>query len=112
MSVPQGVYTAATLTFGDVDLTCEPNLSTGDGTDTAIIGGFGFPSTMVPIVNLPTPITITGSAMGLSLDLQVSKSIQFSSCPSLGIGEYTFTPAFNLTPITLSPQPTNAGNGN
>jgi len=62
-------------------------------------------------VNLPTPITITGAAMALSLDLQVSKSIQFSACPSLGVGQYSFTPAFNLTPVTFASHPSNVGNG-
>jgi hypothetical protein len=49
--------------------------------------------------------------MALSLDLQVSKSIQFSACPSLGVGQYSFTPAFNLTPVTFASHPSNVGNG-
>jgi hypothetical protein len=111
VSIPQGIYTAAALTFGDVQFECEPNPSTGDGTDSATIGGFGIPSTQVPVVASPTPIKISGTAMGLSLDLQVSKSIQFNSCPSIGAGQYFFAPTFTLTPVPLSSQPTNAGNG-
>ena len=111
VSVPKDVYTSAAIIFGNALFDCEPNPSTGDGADWALFGGFGLPSTLIPIVNLPTPIKVTGSAMGLSLDLQVSKSIQFGSCPSLGVGQYTFTPTFNLTPVTLASQPSNVGNG-
>ncbi len=111
VSIPQGVYTVATLTFGDVDLLCQTNPSTGYIGYAAIIGGFGLPSTTIPAISIPDPLKVTGTAMALSLNLQVSESVQFSSCSDLGAGEYSFTPTFNLTPIALSSQPTNAGNG-
>jgi hypothetical protein len=50
--------------------------------------------------------------MALSLDLLVSQSETFSRCYNPG-GEYTFTftPTFNLSPLTLSSPPTNSANG-
>src|ERR1700674_3309772 len=59
-------------------------------------------------VTLSSPITITGTAMGLLLDLQVSQSATFSSCDLQGATS-TITPTFNLIPFAISLQPTKSG---
>jgi hypothetical protein len=104
-SVPQDVYTAATATTaGHGGFACVSLLSSG-GLQTS----YSAPA-MSATVTLPSPITITGTAMGLLLDLQVSQSATFSSCDLRG-ATATITPTFNLTPFAVSPHPTNLENG-
>jgi hypothetical protein len=110
VSVPQGVYTAATATLGGTTFACESNPNTGVYGGSVVIYSLYGPISTIPVVNVAAPITIKGSAMALSLDLLVSESVQFDTCPSIG-STYSFTPTFNLTPVTLSPQPTNVTNG-
>jgi hypothetical protein len=63
-------------------------------------------------VTLPSPITVTGDSMALSLDLLVLQSATIGSCLNVdGFTGYSLTPTFNLTPLSLSSSPTNAGNG-
>jgi len=58
------------------------------------------------------PITVTGSAMGLVLDLQVSQTAPFNGgCSSSLTNTVTITPTFSLTPISIEAQPTNSANG-
>ena len=65
-----------------------------------------------PVANLASPITVTGSSMVLSLNLQVSSSAVFPSCYSEPIfSGYSLSPTFSLTPLFVSSSPTNAGNG-
>jgi hypothetical protein len=108
VSVPQGIYTAAAATNLGYDFVCVTQVP---GTlATATFGDpYGGPNATI---NLPTPITITGDSMALSLDMLVSQSATISSCyvPN-GYPTWTISPTFNLTPLTLSPQPTNAENG-
>jgi Domain of unknown function (DUF5666) len=63
-------------------------------------------------VNLSAPITITGDAMGLSLNLLVAQSATYSACydPN-AISTYSITPTFNLTPMAFSSEPTSPENG-
>ena len=105
VSVPQDVYSAATATISYSTFTCI-SLSPGE-LQTSEFGLNGTPSATV---TLPSPITVTGTAMGLSLDLQVSQSATFSSCNLQG-ATYSITPMFNLSPVAVSSQPTNVGNG-
>jgi hypothetical protein len=77
--------------------------------------GYTLPSQVT--VNLPAPITITGTAMGLSLDLLVSQSASWTpgSCSQLqnsnASSSYAITPTFDLTPVTIAAQPTNSTTG-
>lgn len=107
VSVPQGIYTSATATLGGAVFVC---LSQVPG------GGLGIANYSVidqgPTVTLPAPITVTGSSMALVLDMQASSSAVFSNCWTTPPFEgFSMTPTFNLTPFTLSPSPTNSGNG-
>jgi hypothetical protein len=105
VSVPRDVYTAATVTTqNSATFVC---ISQPPGAlQISEFGGGAQPVT----VNLPSPITITGTAMGLLLDLQVSQSATFSSCSGQG-ATFSITPTFNLTPFAMSAQPTNVENG-
>jgi len=64
VSVPQDVYTSATATIGGSLFTC---VTLDPSSNSLVIGEFAHgstPSSQVT-VNVPTPITITGTAVGL-----------------------------------------------
>lgn len=107
VSVPQDVYTSATATIDGSQFTCV-SLESSGGFQTSTFALYGTqPSTLT----LPSPITVTGTAMGLSLDLQVGQSATYSSCQG-GTGvTYSITPTFNVNPVALSSQPTSVENG-
>ena len=108
VSIPQGVYTSATATSDGGEATCDFLDSNGYNThsntfDIAVPAPFK--------VTLPAPITVTGASMGLVLKFLVSQSVVVpANCP-LSTTPYSFTPAFLLTPITSTAQPTNSANG-
>ncbi len=107
VSVPQDVYTAATATIGGSQFTCV-SLDPSGGLDTSTFSILGTqPSTLM----LSSPITITGTAMGLSLDLQVGQSATFSNCEGGALTTYSITPTFNVSPVVISSQPTSVENG-
>lgn len=107
VSVPQDIYSSATVTFGGAVFVC---LGQVPG------GGLGIANYSIvdqaPVVNLASPITITGNSMALQLNMQVSSSAVFGMCwtdpPFEG---FSMTPTFDLSPFTLSASPTNSGNG-
>lgn len=109
VSVPQDVYTEAAVTIGNSWFNCETINPSGSLT----LSYFFYLNIQTPVtVNLPAPITITGTAMGLMLDLQVSQSASFpSTCYVDGIEPFSITPTFNLTPALISSPPTNVDNG-
>jgi hypothetical protein len=115
LSIPQGVYTAAAATLGYAQFTCvtlSPQGSAAPGGIDSNTFAYGQTPTANVSVNLPSPITITGEGMGLSLDLLVSQSASYpNGCYTTGLEPFSITPTFNLTPLTLSSQPTNANNG-
>lgn len=110
VSVPQDTYSSATAVYGGsapvcVGLQSSPNEIVIDGS----LNGAGTPNVTV---NVLTPITVTGTAMGLVLNLQVSKSAPFSGgCSQALTGAVQVAPVFNLTPLTIATQPTNSANG-
>ncbi|MHB1839307.1 MAG: DUF5666 domain-containing protein [Acidobacteriaceae bacterium] len=112
VGIPQDVYTSATATLGNgpypfpicVGLEADGSLLTN--------GSIAIYSTLPNVtVNLPAPITVTGTTMGLALDLQVSKSVSPFSCVPPTNGAASITPTFNLTPVVIAAQPTNSTNG-
>jgi hypothetical protein len=107
VSVPQDIYTSATVTLGGAVFVCVAQVPGG---------GLGIANYSImnqgPTVSLPTPITVTGSSMGLLLNMQVSTSAVFPTCWTTPAFEgYSMTPTFNLAPIVLSTSPTDSGNG-
>jgi hypothetical protein len=116
LPIPQGIYTAATAVIGSASFTCltvTPASSDSPGSLDESTYAYGYTPDNQVTVNLASPITVTGDAMGLTLNLQVSQSANFpSTCyPGTGIASFSITPTFNLTPMTFAAQPTNAGNG-
>src|ERR1700733_2654079 len=107
VSVPQGIYTSATATLGGAVFVCLAQVP-GEGLG---IANYSIVN-QGPTVSFPSPITVTGSSMGLLLNMQVSSSAIFSDCwtnpPFEG---FSMAPTFNLSPIVLSTSPTNSGNG-
>jgi len=107
VSVPQDIYTSATVTIGGAVFVCIAQVPGG---------GLGIANYSIvnqgPTVNLASPITVTGGSMALLLNMQVSSSAVFSACwttpPFAG---FSLTPTFDLAPLVLSASPTNSGNG-
>lgn len=110
VGIPQGIYTSATATIGGAQFTCLTQIA-GGGLDTSTFA-YGYTPNSNVTVTLPSPVTITGESMGLSLDLQVLQSATYSACYDPNdLYTYSITPTFNLTPATFSSPPTNPENG-
>jgi len=109
VSVPQGIYTSAAATVTEAFPACAGQSEGTLFVDEAL-GGVNGPTAAT--IASTQPITVTGSAMGLVLDLQVSQTARFSgACSSSLTNSVPITPTFNVTPITISTQPTNSANG-
>jgi uncharacterized protein DUF5666 len=106
-SVPQGTYTAATVEVGTCQFTMfSKDPSTGGPLTATFQEGTCGQGTGNTTVKLSGPITISGQVMALSFNLQVSQS--YTLTPP---NTFTVSPVFTLTPIVVSPQPTNEQNG-
>jgi hypothetical protein len=110
--VPQDVYTSATVTivYSSYMSCVVYNAPSNPGGLTIFVNTpFTLVQGPVPLtVNVPAPITITGTAMGISLNMLLPQSA-LSACTDYG--SVQSMPTFNLTPVTFSPQPTNSENG-
>ena len=104
VSIPRGTYVSANATYNGATPVCNAQTSGSNETDT-LTGGAN------ETINLPNPITVDGTAMGLVLDLKVSTYP--GQCPTPA--EYPTAPpvtaAFDLTPLTIAAQPTSSTNG-
>jgi len=110
-SIPQDVYTAAKISLNGGQFVCI-EIGPDGGEQTLDTSTYNFQGVSDVTVNLPSPITVTGTSMGVSLDLLVAQSASYSACFTPGgASTSSFTPTFNLTPLTLSSSPTNAANG-
>jgi hypothetical protein len=108
VTVPQGIYSSATVTVGQAAFVCLVQDPETGGLEIATYSIIN----QGPTVNLASPITVTGSSMALLLNMQVSTSAVFPGCYSSPPFEgFSLTPTFNLTPFALSASPTNSGNG-
>lgn len=104
VSIPQGTYVSASAAYnGGATPVC--NAQGAGSNQTATLPGGGSET-----INLPNPITVDGTAMGLVLDLKVST---YPGCPTPA--QFPSAPpvraAFDLTPLTIAAQPTNSTNG-
>lgn len=95
VAVPQDVYTAANVSLSSAALTCVTLLSSGS-LDSSTFADNGNP---VATVTLPQAITISGTNLGLELNLQVSASAQIGACSDSAT--FSFTPSFVLTAFDL-----------
>jgi hypothetical protein len=112
-SIPQDVYTSATLAPGGFSGFVCIALGPVDGQETLATDSFdNVVQTSAVTVTLPSPITVTGASMGLSLNLQVSQSATVGDCLTPdGFEGFSVNPAFTLTALNLSSSPTNSANG-
>jgi len=109
-NVPQDVYTSAIVSLGVTSFTCVGLLSIQEPQVWVIGTGLGpVPSSDVTVI-LPKPIAVSGTSMGLLLDMQVSKSASIGSGCS-GNQPASLTPNFVVTPVNLAAQPTNSSDG-
>jgi len=108
VSVPQDIYTSAALTYVDSSFTCV-TIANGNLYFSTYANSLG---TQSATVNLPSPITVSGSSMGLLLDLQASQSASIPpGCYQPNFPAYSITPTFNLSALTIASQRSNAQNG-
>jgi hypothetical protein len=110
VTLPQDTYTTATITVGGAQFSCVALDSSSNGLDVSTFAYGDTPSNQVT-VNFPAPVKIAGTAMGLTLDMQVAKSATYGTCQPGGIDPYSINPTFNLTGFDFSSQPANGGNG-
>ena len=105
VSIPQGVYTSAAATISEAVPACAGQ-SAGSLLMDEALGELNGPT--AASIELPQPITVTGTAMGLVLDLQVSKTAPFNGgCSNSLTNAVNITPTFRLTSISIAAQPTN-----
>jgi hypothetical protein len=107
VSIPQGTYTSATATSDGIEAACDVLDSDGYTADSNLFGN-DIPG--ANSVTLPAPITVTGESMSLLLDSLVSQSATVPGNCDI-YGTFSVSPAFLLTPMTVSAQPTNSANG-
>ncbi len=116
VSVPQGIYTAATVQImGGSSFDCvtfSPPNTQGPGSLWISEFAYGFVPNNMVTVSLPSPITVTGASMGLLMNLDVAQSAMYPGCgPDFNDGPFSITPTFSLTPLLISSNPTNPQNG-
>jgi len=99
LNVPAGVYDSATLTFVTPVFTYITTDATSHVTIHFDSDSFGTESA---IVNLPSPVTVSGAAMTLVLNLQVSPSVTLSTGVNGSGDTYTIAPTFTLAPLSPS----------
>lgn len=107
VTVPQDVYTSAAISVSQPRFSYTAMLSSGSidfSTDE-----YGTTPTP-PVVNLAGPITVEGSAMGLTLNLLASASGTYSGAGP-NQSSYSITPTFDLTPFALTTQATSPLDG-
>lgn len=109
VTVPQDIYASATATVGAAEFACVNYVP--DYGLTSAYYAYGYTPNSDVTVNLASPMTITGSNMGLAINLQVLQSATLpSNCWDQG-AVWSINPTFDLSPFALSSQPTNSENG-
>ena len=108
VQVAQDVYTSASISMATPNFRYTFLDSTGsDWTVNSSYSG-GAP---VPVIVVPQPVTISGSSMGLTLSLDVSKSLTISSYNSPQTTRNTGNPTLNLSVFPLTTAATTPLNG-
>jgi Domain of unknown function (DUF5666) len=109
VSVPQGIYTAAAATVSEALPACA-GLNGGSLLMDEALGGLK--GLTAASIELEQPITVTGTAMGLVLDLQVPATAPINgACSTSLTNTVVVTPTFGLSPISIAEPPTNSANG-
>lgn len=120
VSVPQGSYTAVNLTYGASGFVVIDH-SAGDGSI-----DFGTYNVNLPTgtpsganatvkMTLATPLEVSGTAMGVLLDLNIPKSTTFtpylSGSTNMTGGQTSFSPLFTMSGVTIAAQPSTLMDG-
>lgn len=110
-AIPQDVYTSATAQVGQLSMTCA-GLNTSNQTDETFINQYGYTPGSLVTVKLPSPVTVRGSSMGISLDLLVSSSANWATANCTTRDKsFKMAPTFSLTSLVLSPSPASPSTG-
>jgi hypothetical protein len=95
-SIPTDTYVAASAMIDTASFSCAA-LNTYGAVGT---GTFATDSPTVT-VNLPAPLVIGQAPAALLLDLQVAKSMSYTSCSAGSLQPWSLEPTFTLTTLTL-----------
>lgn len=108
VTVPQDVYTSAAVTLSGPGFSYVFMGSTGAITfSTDGYGGSYAP--YPPVVNLASPLTVSGSAMGLTLNLEAAQSGSITGYPNQIA--YTISPTFTLSSFAIPAEGAGAQSG-
>ena len=94
VTVPQGVYTSATVTVSSSFFVCT-DYDAANGLQNSTFEDAQVPASGVTTI-LPSTITVAGTSMGLTLDMLVSQSATFSNCRGGNSASFSITPTFAL----------------
>lgn len=119
IEIPQGTYSSVKLTYGPSTFVV---IDRSDGPNTISVGNYNVNTTgglpMTVDLNLTSPLNVTGSAMGLLLNLNIPKSTTFtpfydgtSTSFAPGGGQTTFNPVLSLSAITPATTPSTLQDG-
>lgn len=107
--IPRDTYTSATVALGTALFVCTSfDPTNGLQTSTFVYGQV--PDSSIT-VTLPAPITVSGSAMGILVDLDVTKSAAYSGCLGGTGTSFAITPTFTVASLPISDSPTSTANG-
>jgi len=97
-TVPRDTYTSATVSVGAAQFTCA-TLDTGGG---LLLSTFAYGYVQAPFVtvSLPTPISVTGDSLGLTLRMLVQQSAIVSGCA--GGASYEIRPTLTLSSFDIA----------
>ncbi len=116
-TVPQGTYTSVAIGYGPSTFVV---IDQSAGPGTTEIGNYRFAAAAIQPVKteLTAALNVTGSAMGVLLNLNVPKSLTYtpfmngsSSTMQPGGGDTNFTPVISLTPMRIAAQPSTMEDG-
>lgn len=116
VSIPQGSYASVNLSYGSSGFVV---IDRSSGQGNIDIGNYplslpaGMPSgpnaSATVKLTLTTPLVVTGSAMGLLLNVNIPKSVTytpyFSGSSAMTGGNTTYSPVYTLSGVTLAAQP-------
>jgi hypothetical protein len=108
VQVPQDIYTSASISMATPNFRYTFLDSTGSDN---VVNYTYLGTTPVPLIVMPQPVTMSGSAMGLTLSLDVSKSLVISNYRSPQQSTYTGNPTLDLSIFPLTAAATTPLNG-
>lgn len=107
--IPRDTYTSATVALGTALFVCTSfDPTNGLQTSTFVYGQV--PDSSIT-ATLPAPITVSGSAMGILVDLDVVRSAAYSGCQGGAGISFSITPTFTVASLPIGNPPTSTANG-